>query len=85
MEDSGSESRGRIKATLLLGRESAGTAAAAVQSCGAVARREESSGGQQGEDDGGVAFCEAGAIAKGSLSRRFHRRNRSQRSTLTCR
>lgn len=85
VEDSGIESRGRIKATLLATR-SAGTGA--VHSCGtaaAEAKRAESPEGQQEEDDGNVAFCEAVAIAKDSLFRRFHHRNRYQDSTLTCR
>lgn len=61
VEDSGSESRGRIKATLL-----------AMRSCGLTmeetAKREESPGGQQGGD---VVFCEAEAIVKDSLIRQF--------------
>lgn len=74
-----SESSGRIKATVL-GMRSDLTAAAAT-----TAKPEESRGGQQGEDDGDVVFCEAEAIAKDSLVRRFQHHSRYQDSTLTCR
>jgi hypothetical protein len=81
VEGSGSESRGRIKATVLLGTRSDWTTAEVA----ATAKRGESRGGQQGEDDGGVVFFEAEAIVKDSLFRRFQHHNRYQDSTLTCR
>lgn len=77
VEGSGSESSGRIKATW----SDWATAGAAET----AAKREESRGGQQEEDGDDVVFCEAEAIAKDSLFRRFQHHNRYQDSTLTCR
>ena len=90
VEVSGRESTARIIETLL-GRRSSGSAA--VQSCeaeGAAARTETGAealaapaGEQQGGGDGGVAFCEAGAIEEGWRALRFHRNSKSQRNPLT--
>lgn len=77
LEGSGSESSGRIKATW----SDWATAGAAET----AAKREESRGVQQEEDGDDVVFCEAEAIAKDSLFRRFQHHNRYQDSTLTCR